>query len=51
MFMKGRSAQVIFEGKSVGIIGEITPLALEKFKLRMPVAAFEINLLPTIKDK
>ena len=51
MFMKGRSAQVMFEGKSVGIIGEITPLALEKFKLRMPVAAFEINLLPTIKDK
>ncbi|MFL6483471.1 MAG: phenylalanine--tRNA ligase subunit beta [Nitrososphaera sp.] len=51
MFMKGRSARVIFEGKSVGIIGEITPLALEKLKLRMPVAAFEINLLPTIKDK
>ncbi|MDQ3836255.1 MAG: phenylalanine--tRNA ligase subunit beta [Thermoproteota archaeon] len=51
MFMEGRSAKVIFEGKSVGIIGEITPLALEKFKLRMPVAAFEINLLPMIKEK
>jgi phenylalanyl-tRNA synthetase beta chain len=51
MFMEGRSAQVLFEDKPIGIIGEITPLALEKFKLRLPVAAFEINLLPRIKVK
>jgi phenylalanyl-tRNA synthetase beta chain len=51
MFMEGRCADVIFDGKSVGVLGEIIPLALENFKLRMPVAAFEINLLAIIKDK
>jgi phenylalanyl-tRNA synthetase beta chain len=50
-FMEGRCAEVIFDGKSVGVLGEITPLALENFKLRMPVAAFEINLFAIIKDK
>jgi phenylalanyl-tRNA synthetase beta chain len=51
MFMEGRCAEVIFDGKSVGILGEITPRALENLKLRVPVAAFEINLLAIIKDK
>jgi phenylalanyl-tRNA synthetase beta chain len=51
MFMEGRCAEVILDGKSVGVLGEIIPLALESFKLRMPVAAFEINLLAIIKDK
>jgi phenylalanyl-tRNA synthetase beta chain len=51
MFMEGRCADVIFDGKAVGALGEIIPLALENFKLRMPVAAFEINLLAIIKDK
>jgi phenylalanyl-tRNA synthetase beta chain len=51
MFMEGRCAEVIFNGKSVGVLGEIIPLALENFKLRTPVAAFEINLLAMIKDK
>jgi phenylalanyl-tRNA synthetase beta chain len=51
MFMEGRCAEVIFDGRSVGTLGEIIPLALENFKLRVPVAAFEINLLATIKDK
>jgi phenylalanyl-tRNA synthetase beta chain len=51
MFMEGRCADVIFDGKTVGALGEIIPLALENFKLRMPVAAFEINLLAIVKDK
>ncbi len=51
MFMEGRCADVILDGKSIGTLGEIVPLALENFKLRTPVAAFEINLLPIIKDK
>jgi len=51
MFMEGRCAKVILEGRSIGVLGEITPLALENFKLRMPVAAFEIDLLAIIKDK
>ena len=51
MFMEGRCAEVILDGNSVGVLGEIIPLALENFKLRMPVAAFETNPLPIIKDK
>ncbi|HZB80951.1 MAG TPA: phenylalanine--tRNA ligase subunit beta [Nitrososphaera sp.] len=51
MFMEGRCAEVIFDGKSVGALGEIIPRALENVKLRVPVAAFEINLLAIIKDK
>ena len=51
MFIEGRCAEVIFNGKSVGVLGEIIPLALQNFKLRMPVSAFEINLLEIIKDK
>ncbi|HJU33965.1 MAG TPA: phenylalanine--tRNA ligase subunit beta [Nitrososphaera sp.] len=51
MFMEGRCAEVLYDGRSIGIIGEINPLALENFRLRIPVAAFEINLLAIIKDK
>ena len=51
MFMEGRSAEIVIDGMLMGTIGEVTPLALENFKLRMPVAAFEINLSDIIKDK
>ncbi|MCI0558868.1 MAG: phenylalanine--tRNA ligase subunit beta [Nitrososphaera sp.] len=43
-FIQGRSAEVSVKGMTVGTIGEITPLALETLKMRVPVAAFEINL-------
>jgi phenylalanyl-tRNA synthetase beta chain len=45
MFMKGRRANIIFSEKNIGIIGEIRPEVLEDFKLRVPVAAFELNML------
>jgi len=51
MFMEGRCAKIIVDGMVGGVIGEITPLALENFKLRVPVAAFEIDLSGIIKDK
>ena len=51
MFMEGRCAEIIVDGATVGMIGEVTPLALENFKLRVPVAAFEIDLSGIIKDK
>lgn len=51
MFMEGRCADIIIDSKAIGVIGEITPLALENFKLRVPVAAFEIDLSGIIKDK
>ena len=51
MFMNGRCAEIIFDSKPVGIVGEIIPRGLENFKLRVPAAAFEIDLLAIIKDK
>lgn len=51
MFMEGRCAEVVLDGKPVGVLGEIIPIALENLKLRVPVAAFEIDLLSIIKDK
>lgn len=51
MFIDGRCAEVIFGSRPIGVLGEIRPVALENFKLRMPVAAFEIDLLAIIKDK
>ena len=44
LFIEGRSAEIIVDGRAIGRIGEITPLALENFKLRVPAAAFEVNL-------
>ena len=44
IFMNGRCANIYVEEECVGIIGEITPSAIDNFKVRVPVAAFELNL-------
>lgn len=45
LFIKGRCAEIIVsDDRNVGTIGEITPLAIDNFKLRVPVAAFEVSL-------
>jgi phenylalanyl-tRNA synthetase beta chain len=44
LFIDGRCAQVYIERKNVGIIGEISPRVMENFRIRVPVAAFEINI-------
>ena len=43
------SSHLQFNEKNIGIIGEITPVAVENFKLRVPVAAFELNLSSLLK--
>lgn len=43
-FIEGRVAEVILENKSIGFIGEIHPKILKNWKIKMPVALFEINL-------
>ena len=43
-FILGRSASVLVGGSVVGSIGEIIPIALENFRMRVPVSAFEIDL-------
>jgi phenylalanyl-tRNA synthetase beta chain len=46
MMIKGRGAKITWNGKEIGFIGEISPEVLEKFKVKVPVAMFEINLEP-----
>ena len=43
-FIEGRVADIILENKSIGFIGEIHPKILRNWKIKMPVAIFEINL-------
>lgn len=43
-FIEGRAVELIFKGKSVGVLGEIHPQVLENWALEVPVVACEINL-------
>lgn len=43
-FLEGRGAYLYVADTKIGIIGEISPLIIENFKIRVPVAAFEIDL-------
>jgi len=43
-FVRGRSADIIYNGIVIGQIGEISPLLIDSFKIKMPVAAFELDL-------
>lgn len=42
--IKGRSAEIKLEGKTIGIIGEIHPETLTSFELEVPASFFEINI-------
>jgi phenylalanyl-tRNA synthetase beta chain len=43
-FIDGRTAEISLNGKSLGFIGEIHPKILKNWKIKMPVALFEIDL-------
>jgi phenylalanyl-tRNA synthetase beta chain len=43
-FISGRSADIFYNGKTVGQIGEVSPLLIDSFKIKMPVAAFDLDL-------
>ncbi len=43
-FEKGHVANIIVDGKIIGIIGEISKLTKDNFKLREPIVSFEIKL-------
>ena len=43
-FIDGRVVEVIFEKDKIGYIGEIHPNILKNWKIKMPVALFEISL-------
>jgi phenylalanyl-tRNA synthetase beta chain len=50
-FISGRSAEIVVDETSVGAVGEIAPAALANMKLRVPVAAFEIDLSKMLHNK
>src|SRR5919197_262135 len=50
-FINGRCASIIVNDESVGILGEITPFAIDNFKLRVPVAAFELNISKLLQNR
>ncbi len=50
MFVDGRTADIIIGGKKVGIVGEVSPEVSANFKMRVPIAAFEIKLTGLIFD-
>ena len=43
-FISGRVADVVVDGETVGVIGEIHPQVLVEHDLELPVAAFELRL-------
>jgi len=47
-FEAGHCANVIFNGKSIGVIGKINSKIVENYKIRVPVVGFEISLSESI---
>jgi len=43
-FIDGRAAEVVLDGESVGVVGELHPRVLVEHDLELPVAAFEFRL-------
>jgi phenylalanyl-tRNA synthetase beta chain len=43
-FISGRVGEIIVNGKSIGVIGEINPTVLKNNRMRMPVSSLEIDL-------
>lgn len=43
-FIQGRAAEILRDGKPIGVFGEIHPQVLNNFGIEQPVAAFEIEL-------
>jgi phenylalanyl-tRNA synthetase beta chain len=50
-FITGRTAKIIAKEAEVGVLGEISPVVLEAWKLENPIAAFELDIARIIKVK
>jgi phenylalanyl-tRNA synthetase beta chain len=44
-FMEGRRADILVNGKKIGVMGELFPQVIVNFGLGQPVVGFEIDLL------
>ena len=49
-YADGHSADIILEGNIVGKIGEISDFARQSHRIRVPVAAYEIDLSPLLNS-
>jgi phenylalanyl-tRNA synthetase beta chain len=49
-FIEGRNAEILFDNKEIGIIGEIHPRILRNWKIKMPVVLLEISLEELFKS-
>ena len=43
-FISGRTAEIVVDGESAGVVGEVHPKVLVEYDLEVPVAAFEFDL-------
>lgn len=43
-FLGGRAGRILFDGRAVGLIGEVHPEVLELWQIGMPVAVFELKV-------
>lgn len=55
LFARGRTAKILLANRGrtdeeLGLIGEVSPAALERFGISMPVSGFELNLELLLKD-
>ena len=44
LFIEGRTSEILLRGICIGFLGEIHPKILKDWKIKMPVALFEISL-------
>jgi phenylalanyl-tRNA synthetase beta chain len=51
LFLKGRCAEILYESKTIGFIGEVNPDLIAKFNLHIPLSAFELNLSSLLKSE
>jgi phenylalanyl-tRNA synthetase beta chain len=49
-FVDGRCAEIIFDEKHIGYLGEIKPSVIDSFRLEVPVSGFELDLLALRND-
>jgi len=50
-FIEGRTGAVMVNNVDVGVLGEVSPLVLEAWKMENPIAALEINIQKIIEVK
>jgi phenylalanyl-tRNA synthetase beta chain len=48
--IEGRAAEIIFKGKKIGFVSEIHPKILKNWRIKMPVALFEIKIEEILEE-